>query len=170
MEQLERDKRELDLEWNDEQLMGISKERFRVIVKKRIENIASKYISEIRYNNSKSKDIPFNGFKTAKYLLSKNLSIGEAQTLFKLRTRMVDVKDNFKNGQKENMWCKTCQIFKETQQHLLDCPTLRSRTKTLVKFEELDHKMIFGTLEEQETFAKSYHIILQARKDLLNQE
>ena len=110
----------------------------------------------------------FDGFKPALYLLSRNLNTKEIQTLFSLRTRMVDVKDNFSSGHAENMWCKLCFLFKETQQHLLECPEIRLRTKNLVNFKELDYQMIFGSLPKQEKIAKCYQIILEARKDLLD--
>ena len=80
---------------------------------------------------------------------------------------MVNVKGNFSNGNKNNMWCKTCQLFIETQDHLLECPVIRLRTKNLVNFQELSPQMMFGTIQNQEQIAKSYHIILEARKDIL---
>ena len=109
----------------------------------------------------------FDGFHPAEYLLSKNLSTEEVQTLFKLRNRMVSVKGNFSNGNKDNMWCKTCKLFSETQKHLLDCPVIRLRTKNVVNFQEVSPQMMFGTIQNQEKIVKSYHIILEARKDIL---
>ena len=81
---------------------------------------------------------------------------------------MIDVKENFKSGNTNNMWCRTCFLFKETQQHLLDCPELRMKTKHLVQFSDIEYEMIFGTIKEQETITKSYQIILEARNDILN--
>ena len=124
-------------------------------------------MEEIRYTHSKTKNIKFIGFKPAKYFMSKNLTTEEIQTLFKLRTRMVEVKGNFETGQ-VNLWCRTCQLFKETQQHLIECPIIRLRTKHLIQFKDFDFNMIFGPISSQEKFAKMYHIVLQARKDILS--
>ena len=143
------------------EIIGLLKAKFRGLVKTKIEKIAAKYLNEIKYNHSKTQNLKFEGFKPAKYLLSNNLTTEEIQTLFKLRTRMVNVKENFKNGHIENMWCRNCQLFKETQQHLLECPILRSKTKHLIKFEELEYNMIFGSLKNQEKFTKSYHLLNQ---------
>ena len=79
---------------------------------------------------------------------------------------MINVKGNFGSGQ-ANLWCRTCQLFRETQQHLLECPSLRLKTKHLIKFSDYDHSMIYGSLNNQETFTKMYHILLQAREDIL---
>ena len=155
------------LELTDEEIKDIKKEHFRKMIKHKIEINAAKEQEEKRRGHSKSKNIKFGGFSPAKYLLSKNLSTEEVQTLFKLRTRMIDVKDNFKSTNRNNMWCKTCQLFIETQQHLIDCPEIRIKTKHLMKHKELNYNMISGPIEQQEKFAKKYHLILKARKEIL---
>ena len=69
--------------------------------------------------------------------------------------------------QPNNMWCKLCLLFTETQQHLLECPFLRIRTKNLIDFKEADYPMIFENLKNQEKIAKNYKILIEARKDLM---
>ena len=75
---------------------------------------AGKYPEEIRLKHSKTAKIKFDGFKPALHQLSRNLNTKE-QTLFSLRTRMVDVKDNFSSGKTNNLWRKLCSLFKKTQ-------------------------------------------------------
>ena len=130
IEQLDKDKKELNLLLEDDELKAIKEEQFRKIVKAKIDVCAGKYLEEIRFGHSKTENIKFKGFKPSPYLMSRNLSTREIQTLFSLRTRMVDVKDNFSSGNTDNLWCKLCSLFKETQQHLLECPEIRLRTKT----------------------------------------
>ena len=65
--------------------------------------------------------------------MSKNLSVTEVQNLFKLRNQMIDVKQNFHSSNDDNMWCRTCHLFAETQQHLVNCSPIRElRHDTLV--------------------------------------
>ena len=123
---------------------------------------------QLKRSHSKTEHLTFNGFKPAEYLMSNNLTSKEVQILFQLRTRMVDVKGNFSSAHSNNMWCKLCLLFVETQQHLLECPVLRIRTKNLIDFKEADYQMIFGNLKNQEKIAKIYKILLEARKDLLD--
>ena len=83
---------------------------------------------------------------------------------------MINVKLNFKSSHRENIWCQTCHLFPESQQHLTVCPTLKSRTKHLVDFNQLDHNMIFQKLERQEKFAKNFHLLLKAREEMIISE
>jgi hypothetical protein len=93
--QLDKDKKDLDLEWTDEQIKNYSKEQFRNLVRSRTEINAGKHLEGIRLSHSKTETIKFQEIKPAMYLLSKNPMRAEVQTLFKLRTRMVQVKANF---------------------------------------------------------------------------
>lgn len=43
----------------------------------------------------------------------------EASNIFKARTRMLDVKDNFRNKY-QNLACRACNAADETQQHVLE--------------------------------------------------
>lgn len=168
--QLVKDKKDLDIEWTDDEIMKYSKEQFRNLVKTRIEVYAGRHLEGIRLNHSKTENIKFQGFKPAEYLLSKNLTIAEVHTLFKLRTRMIQVKANYANGNKDDMWCRLCLLFSETQQHLLECPVIRIHLRNTINFSELDIEMVFGTISNQEKFTKKYHLIMQKRKDLLEKE
>ena len=131
------------------------------------EKCATKYLREQKISHSKSKNLSFNGFKPAEYLLTKNLTTEEVRTLFQLRTRMIDVKRNFSSAYTNNMWCKLCNLFTETQQHLLECPELRIKTKKIIKFNEVEYRRIYGNLKNQEKAAKTFKILLEARKDIL---
>ena len=154
IEQLNKDKMELDLQLTDEQIDSYSKEKFRSLVKNRIEKSAAKHLVELQNSHSKSKNLDFKGFKPAEYLLSKNLTTEEVKTLFQLRNRMVQVKGNFGSAHKNNMWCKLCNLFSETQQHLLECPELRIRTKNIINFKEVEHQMIFGSLKTKKRWQR----------------
>ena len=54
------------------------------------------------------------------------MTIHERQFLFALRTRMVDVKANFKIGQRD-IRCRTCSQAEESQEHILQCPELQEK-------------------------------------------
>ena len=150
--------------------MPVRKRAVQKFSQNRIETNAGKHLEGIRLSHSKTENIRFVGFKPAEYLLSKNLTIAEVKTLFKLRTRMVEVKENFRNSYTENMWCRLCHLLSENQHHLLEYSVIRVNLKEIIKFQELDINMIFGKVCNQEKFVKSYHTILQKRKDLIENE
>ena len=76
-------------------MQSFSKEKFKSLVKNRIEKSAAKHLIELQNSHSKSENLDFKGFKPSEYLMSKNLTSEEVKTLFQLRTRMVQVKGNF---------------------------------------------------------------------------
>ena len=140
--------------------------QFQVNVKKEIERLAIEHLLSKR--KQKSIKLNITKFNPQEYLLSKNLSISEVQNLYKLRNSMIDVKENFKSGHEDDLWCRTCSMFSETQQHLIDCGTIRDRVKGLVDFVNLDVSMAFKSIINQEKMAKNYTIILNARNEILS--
>ena len=132
VEQLEKDKKELNLQLTDDDVRTFSQEQFRKVIQEKIELAAGKFLVEQQNSHSKSENLKFEGFKPASYLTSRNLTTKEVQTLFNLRSRMIDVKANFRSANLDNLWCKLCLLFPETQQHLLECPDVRIRTKHII--------------------------------------
>ena len=61
---------------------------------------------------------------------TKNLTINEKKFIFAARTRMLDLKGNFKTGMSDRK-CRKCEATEEAQQHLLDCPALRDSSLVL---------------------------------------
>ena len=135
-------------------------------MKKNIERLAIEHLLSKR--KQKSIKLNITKFNPQEYLLSKNLSISEVQNLYKLRNSMIDVKENFKSSHENNMWCRTCSMFRETQQHLIDCSAIRERVRGLIDFHNLDVNMAFKSIINQEKLAKNYTIILNARNEILS--
>ena len=59
------------------------------------------------------------------YLKPSELKIRhhEAQEIFKLRSQVTDVKENFK-GKYENLICEICKKENESQLHIIQCEEL----------------------------------------------
>ena len=165
--QIKKDESNLDICLTYEEIKEIKKDKFKKLVEQQVEKFAMNYLENIRKSHSKTEFLKITKFSPQEYLASKNLIISETQNLFKLRNFMINVKENFKTNFTQNRWCRICFLFKETQQHLVDCPPIRKRLNGLVKFENLKYNMIFGTLKNQEIFAKNYTLILSARDDLI---
>ena len=68
--------------------------------------------------------VVFHSSLEARQSNQSDLSIRERQFIFAARSRMLDVRSNFKVGLKSTQ-CRRCEDAEETQEHLLYCPTLR---------------------------------------------
>ena len=164
--QIEKDKADIKLELSEAEIQSMSKYQFKKMVKQKIENLAIQNLESRK--KQKSNKLNIKTFKPQDYIISKNLSKTEVQTLYKIRNSMVDVKENFKSNY-ENMLCRLCFIFRENQQHLLDCSIIREKLKDVIEFENLNIEMAYQSLESQELLAKYYTIILYARSDIISQ-
>ena len=80
----------------------------------------------------------------------------EASTIFKASTRMLQVKNNYKNAHK-NLTCRACQRSIETQEHVLAvCPAIHTNLKDIVLTLEIFSE---DTKELQETSMKIIKIM-----------
>ena len=145
------------------------KEIFKTKLKQKTENLAVKYLQKLQHSHSKTSQLILKNFTPSEYLLSPDLNKEEVQTLYKLRNRMLDVKCNRKSFYTQNLWCRTCFLFPESQQHLMQCITLVDRLKDSINFQTLDYNMIHGKPKDQVRIAKCYSIILKTRLDILEE-
>ena len=86
----------------------------------------------------------------AEYVTSSRFNSKKKQLLFKLRSKTLDVKQNFKN-QKQSPWCLTCGLFPETQGHLLQCPEIVTKFKYLKGIaSKLDENDVYSSITKQQ--------------------
>ena len=102
----------------------------------------------------------------AEYIKNPALTTREKQLLFKLRSRTLDVKQNF-SRQYENPWCTSCGLFQETQAHLLQCPEIVPKLKYLnLNFSKLNENLVYGNSVQQQMMVNIYSAILEVRENL----
>ena len=122
----------------------------------------------MKKSHSKSEYLNCSELKTAKYLEDPSFNTKQKQLLFKLRSRTLDVKANFR-GQNCDIICNSCGLFPETQSHLLQCPQLVTRVSYLCgqtsKLNEMD---IYGSTEKQKIMVNIYSDILEVIENLKN--
>jgi hypothetical protein len=98
--------------------------------------------------------------RTEEYMNKLNRT--EVSTIFKARTRMIDVKNNYKNKYK-NLTCRACKNETETQEHILEeCKAIHDKKDTTTSKEDIfsndlqllrtTAKKITKTMVEVETF------------------
>ena len=113
-----------------------------------------------------SKHLNCSKLNTADYIKSPNLTTREKELLFKLRSRTIDVKQNFP-GQYGPPWCRSCGLFQETQGHLLQCPEIVVKLRYVTQnFSKIDENFVYGNNQQQHMICKIYSEILDVRENL----
>ena len=89
----------------------------------------------------------------------------DCQLLFKLRSRMLDVKTNFENLYEQDLLCRTCRKPDaiEKENHLLECDMLKSEAET----ESVVFDDVFGNIEKQTIAIKAFNAVLRKREVLI---
>ena len=139
------------------EITSMKKNKFRKLVYSQLREVARDYLTALKEKHSKL-DYITNDYKLENYLCSDNISTEEKQNLFKLRTRMVDVRSNFKTQYGQNLACPFCKE-EETQSHLLNCKHITVGIDvTQVKYSDT-----FKDVNKQEAIAKIFTKILKQR-------
>ena len=160
-----KDMKEIELEMSEEEIINMPRQKFKDVVMSKVKIKVNKQF--LKKQGSKTEKLRFNeNFTPSTYLFSQKLNVDEIKTLMKLRTRTIDVKQNQSSSFKENMWCRTCFIVTETQQHVYECFEIRKHVGSL-DFNACRYEMIFGELDNQVKFAKNYHLMWKARADMI---
>ena len=145
-----------------ETIKNMKKIQFRSLVKQKIEEKTLKKLEKIKQTHLKVKILEHNKLRMQKYLQpnSEKIRKEEAQLIFKLRSRMTNVKTNFK-GKFDNLECRACEIEDETQKHILECTILNK------ELEKLDYEKIFkGAVSEKMKIARRF----KSNMDVLEQK
>ena len=158
--QIREDCDNIGLEWDENSIKNLKKTRFKEIVKSKLRNSAHTYLLEKKEKLSKLDHLS-SDYSLKDYLTSHKLSIKEKQILFKLRTRMIDVKANYPSMYKQELFCSLCESKSiENQQHLLDCPSLKINSCTQIQYSD----MFSENIEKQIEAAKHWNNVLKIRE------
>ena len=129
---MKKDLEELDIDANFEQIKTKTKEIFKRLVKECVNEKAFEYLKNLQQTHSKSKPLQYEKFCLQEYLnADSKMTTKEKSFTFAARTRMLDLKSNFKAGQKD-LNCRLCDNHEESQQMLLRCPALSSDSEPAV--------------------------------------
>ena len=135
----------------------MEKSKFKKLVYTQLREVPREYLLSQKRKHTKL-DFLKNTYRLDPYLASNSITTEEKQTLFKLRTRMVEVKTNFKSHYGQDLTCKFCSED-DTQSHLLSCKELVANLDT----SEVTYSDIYKDLNKQEEIARIYTLILKAR-------
>ena len=121
------DLNKLEISESFEEISKKSPEQFKNLVAKKIKVLAFEYLLMKKDKLDKVRHIKFEKLSMQEYLTPQQIfrmdSLSQAKFLFSLRSRMVQVRGNFKNNF-ENSTCELCGSHEDSQINLLTCKEL----------------------------------------------
>ena len=139
-------------------IQKMSKEKWKSIIKQTIKEYTFRKLIERKETHSKVKDLVYSKFEIQDYLkpCSQIITRKEIELIFKLRSKMVNIKANYKGSQK-TIECSSCNNGEETQEHIYNsCEVLNNEDNEKV-YEKPDYKSInTGNIEEKLKIAQIF--------------
>ena len=117
-------------------------------------------------SHKKVKTLKYKKVQIQTYLKDSNLSTEKKQLLFSLRTRMLDIKENFSFLYLDNECTLGCKEI-ESQEHLLNCQVIIENCFELSEDIDVEYEDIVGTIDRQIKFINLYKCVIDTRKELL---
>ena len=121
--------------------------------------------------HSKIKDIEYKKFETQGYMNSPLFTNDEVNLLYKIRSRALNCKVNFKNRyKKDDLLCILCYKEQDTQQHILVCKALQNKLESndMVDY-KITYEDIYSNPQKQKVITRIFAKLLVIRENMMNQ-
>jgi hypothetical protein len=124
--QIAEDLEQCKINKTEDEIKKMKKYSFKKLVHKKVQEASQEYLLSLRNDPSRSKSKNIVPSKEMKHYLKTNLiSTEEKLLLFLMKSRMNNLKWNFKSKYKNNLNCLLCKKgFEESESHLLQCDEL----------------------------------------------
>ena len=123
---------QIKLSFNE--IKSMKKENFKKAVKEACKRYVFQKLLKLKEGHKKGSKIKYKKLEIQKYLLSDKISVKEAKLLFKIRTEMLDVRQNFKNKyidksknddyNEKLLSCPLCELHIDNAKNILKCSVL----------------------------------------------
>ena len=169
IELLKNNFQKIEESYDEQEVVNKCSQTYKKSIKMKIRKAALKYLNDLKNTHTKIKNINYETLKCQDYLKSSMFSNTDVNTLFSLRSRMIECKVNFKSKhQNNNLKCKFCKTDEDdSQEHLLECIELarRHKGKSMTK-EKVEYQDIFKDVIKQKQITQIYTELLEIRKKL----
>ena len=120
-------------------------------------------LEDKKLSHSKVMHLKHEHFGIQKYLKQSKIqiSIEERQLISKLRSKVTNVKMNFR-GMYEEFTCRVCKIENETQEHLLECKEINKNDNEKIEYAKINN----GNVIEMVNIARKFRKSIQKRENL----
>ena len=102
VELLKNDFQMIEEQFEEKDILNKSKQAYKKMIKMKIRKAALNYLNDRKDTHTKIKHIKYETLKCQEYLISSMFSNTDINTLFSLRSRMIDCKVNFRNKHQDN--------------------------------------------------------------------
>ena len=141
-----KDLEELDFEVAYETVKYFSKESLSKEVKKSCRDKAFDDLMSKQEEYSKGSSLEYGQLRMRSYLKSTSINSTEAKLIFKFRSRMVRVKNNFRGSYSNNLDCPLgCPNQIDSQEHLINCQNNLNSSNV----SQDEYEVLFGMNEEK---------------------
>ena len=171
VEQVKKDMNEIELDISMEVIKRFTKEAFKQKVSKAVNKAAFQYLCSEKKRMSKVMYVPHDNFKLQEYFHPSLLDIQEVKMLFMIRSRMVDVKINFRNKYADTLCpvCKTVGV-EDSQELPMECVQLLNN-KNILANREIKYSHIFDSdVRKQIAATRMFYCLWNERKKILKLE
>ena len=120
---------------------NMSKHAFKALVKKKETEHTLSELNNEKVKHSKVAHIEHKVLEMQQYLKPNGMSTEQAQFTFMIRSRMLDIKCNYK-GQYTDMLCPVCGKHEDSQEHLMVCEELNDMNTVVAQIPE--YSSLFG--------------------------
>ena len=127
---VKKDLSDFSLKFTFDQIKHMKYEKFKSIVKKACKIYTLNHLLLTKSSHRKGKNLEYSKIETKEYLLTNKITVSQAMLLFKIRSRMLEVKMNFKEKYLNNdklLLCKLCENDDlDEQSHVTLCPAVKN--------------------------------------------
>ena len=153
---------------SEENLME-SKNKLKDTLEKNIKENAFRFLIEKAQAHSKVNETIYSDVEGARHFKDSRFSPDIVSILFRFRTRMFLVKNNFRNNYvNTDTLCPLCKCENDSQEHLLECTFVKQEYGRPIKYEHSD--IFSNNMDTLFGVASTLKELVDVREQLLNQE
>ena len=149
------------------ELAKIPENTYIKMIDEKVKKAAWNYLNDEKKKHDKVKYIIHSKTELQDYLMPNNLTNEESKFIFLLRTRMLEVKCNYKGRyQNTDTLCPVCKNHEDTQQHILDCKYLDGENQLILGCANYE-KLFSDNLSDKLEIARIIRSRFKRRKEIL---
>ena len=149
-----------------------SKESFSNLVKVNVREAAFQDLQKMKNEHSKMSNISYTKLELQSYFKSKNIYPADAKNIFKFRTRMANVKTNFRSQYQGDLKCVDCdnnpletEANDDSQEHLLYHSDINKNSLCAEKLQDIYLQLFQVNDQDKLTVVKLMESVLKKRPE-----